>query len=243
MAQNFAHHDDDETRAAAIAPQAWPEGMVQAALEAGLTVETSAGPSISEALVRAAKRIGEWAEDASLAKTLATELGAGTIMLDPPLMRAALSPGAELAFSVALIRWPRERADEMEAVARAQTLLAAGAKLGIAGAPSAPALDALDAAARMADPSGANGAAILVRPDPERAPALIADETARARAGAALSAGARALDGALAELAIEAVRNGLNLDHGGVRRKAAAARLVGAPDADIVAALSGAVAR
>ncbi|HYD88382.1 MAG TPA: hypothetical protein VEA80_12980 [Vitreimonas sp.] len=243
MAQDFAHHDDDETRPAAIAPEAWSETMIQAALEAGLAVDTPAGPSVAEALSRAAKRLADWAGDETLAPALLSELAAGRVLLDPPLMRAALSPGAELAFSAALIRWPRERADEMAALARAQTLLAAGAKLGIAGAPSAPALDALDAAARIADPMGANGVAILVRPDAQQASQLIADDAARARAGAALTAGARALDAALADLAIEAVRNGLNLDHGGVRRKAAAARLAGAPDGDIVAALSGAVAR
>jgi len=243
MAQDFAHHDDDEAHPAAIAPEAWSEIMAQAALEAGAAVETAAGPSITEALKRIAKRIADWADHAALAPALTAELSAGRIQFDPPLMRAALSPGAELAFSAALIRWPRQRADEMEALARAQTLLAAGAKLGIAGAPSAPALDALDAAARIADPMAANGIAILVRPDGEHAAPLIADDAARARAGAALTAGARALDAVLAELAIEAVRNGLNLEHGGVRRKAAAARLAGAPDADIVAALAGAVAR
>jgi hypothetical protein len=63
----------------------------------------------------------------------------------------------ELAVSTALIRWPQERGDEIETVARAQTLLAAGAKLGVAGAPSSAALDALDAAARrslISTPSG-----------------------------------------------------------------------------------------
>ncbi|MBK8544181.1 MAG: hypothetical protein IPL62_11920 [Caulobacteraceae bacterium] len=47
----------------------------------------------------------------------------------------------------------------------------------------------------------------------------------------------------LADLAIEAMRNGLNAEHGGVQLKATSARLTGAPDADIIAALSGAVAR
>ncbi|MBX9747340.1 MAG: hypothetical protein K2X34_10595, partial [Hyphomonadaceae bacterium] len=51
------------------------------------------------------------------------------------------------------------------------------------------------------------------------------------------------MDAVLAELAIEAVRNGMNIENGGVQRKAAAARLTGAPDSDIVAALAGAVAR
>lgn len=243
MAQDFAHDADSEALPGAEAPEGWSETMIQAALEAGVAVETPAGASVSEALARAAKKLSLWAEDEALAAPLLALLESGRAMLDPPLMRAALSPGAELAVSAALIRWPRERSEEMEALARAQTLLAAGAKLGIAGAPSAAALDALDAAARIADPNGRDGAAVLVRPDAEQAPALVAADGAMARANTALAAGARALDSVLAELAIEAVRNGLNLEHGGVRRKAAAARLAGAPDADIIAALSGAVAR
>src|SRR5262249_11746805 len=85
--------------------------------------------------------------------------------------------------------------------------------------------------------------AILVRPSADAAPALIADDAARTRASVALGAGARALDAALADLAIETVRSGLDASNGGVRRKAAAARLAGAPDADLVAALAGAVTR
>ena len=243
MAQDFAHDADGEALPGAEAPESWSETMIQAALEAGVAVETPAGASVSAALAQAARKIGLWAEDEALAPPLLALMESGKALLDPPLMRAALSPGAELAVSAALIRWPRERSEEMEALARAQTLLAAGAKLGIAGAPSAAALDALDAAARIADANGRDGAAVLVRPDAEQAPALIAADSAMARANTALAAGARTLDSALAELAIEAVRNGLNLEHGGVRRKAAAARLAGAPDADIVAALSGAVAR
>src|SRR5262249_29716269 len=114
---------------------------------------------------------------------------------------------------------------------------------GIVGAPSHAALDALDAAARLTDTSGREGAAVLVRPHADAATALIADDAARDRASTALMAGARALDAALADLAIEAVRNGLDTQHGGVRRKAAVARLAGAPDPDIVAALAGAVQR
>jgi ribonucleoside-diphosphate reductase alpha chain len=239
MAQDI----DLDAHPAVDAPPLWPPLMVQAAAGAGLALEGPAGPSVAAALARAASRIGGWAEDKALASALEALFAVGRVMFDPPLMRAALSAGAELAVSTALIRWPRTRADELEAVARAQTLLAAGAKLGVAGAPSAAALDALDAAVRMADPEGREGVAVLVRPDSEAAAQLIADDAARSRASAALAAGARALDAALAELAIEAVRNGLNTEHGGVRRKAAAARLAGAPDADIVAALSGAVAR
>jgi len=239
----MAHDHDDDIRPAAEAPGAWTDTMVQAALDAGLAIETPAGPSVSKALKRAAERIGAWADDPALGKDILKLLEAGAIALDAPLMRATLSPGAELAVSAALLHWPTQRSDELEAIARAQTLLAAGAKLGIAGAPSPAALDALDAAARIADPIGRDGAAILIRPTGEAASEIINAATARARAGAALAAGARALDAALAELAIEAVRNGLNAEHGGTQIKAANARLTGAPDADIIAALSGAVAR
>jgi ribonucleoside-diphosphate reductase alpha chain len=235
--------DLSEDRAAAEAPPAWSGAMAQAATEAGLAIDTPRGPSITLAIDRVATRIAAWAGEEALATGLKALLTDAKIMLDPPLIRAALAPGAELAMSAALIHWPASRADEMEALSRAQGLLAAGAKLGIAGAPSTAALDALDAAARIADPTGAEGAAILVRPDADAAPRLIADAAARLRASTALAAGARALDAALAELAIEAVRNGLNADHGGVQRKAAAARLTGAPDADILAGLTGAVTR
>jgi ribonucleoside-diphosphate reductase alpha chain len=239
----MAQDHDDDIRPAAEAPDAWAEPMIQAALDAGVAIETPAGPSISKALKRAAERIGAWADDPALGKDVLKLLESGRALLDAPLMRAALSPGAELAVSAALLHWPTQRSDELEALARAQTLLAAGAKLGIAGSPSPAALDALDAAARLADPIGRDGAAILVRPNGDAAAEIIAAATARARASAALAAGARALDAALAELAIEAVRNGLNAEHGGVQRKAAGARVAGAPDADIIAALSGAVAR
>ena len=239
MAQD---HGEDRI-AAAQAPPAWSEAMAQAAMDAGLATDTPRGASVITAIDRVANRIAAWAGEESLAAGLMELITDGKVMLDPPLIRAALAPGAELAMSAALIHWPTSRDDEMGALSRAQTLLAAGAKLGIAGAPSAAALDALDAAARIADPSGADGASILVRPNTDAAPRLLADAAARLRASTALAAGARALDAALAELAIEAVRNGLNADHGGVQRKAAAARLTGAPDADILAGLAGAVTR
>lgn len=239
MAQDLS----EDAHVSADAPAAWPETMVQAALEAGLAVERGAGPDVCKAIDRVATRLASWAGEEALASEIAALLCDAKIMFDPPLIRAALAPGAELAMSAAILHWPRSGADEMEALARAQTLLTAGAKLAIAGAPSSAALDALDAAARIADPAGRDGAAILVRPDANAAPRLIADAAARLRASTALAAGARALDAALAELAIEAVRNGLNAEHGGVQRKAAAARLAGAPDADILAGLSGAVTR
>ncbi|MBL8543162.1 MAG: hypothetical protein JNJ63_05090 [Hyphomonadaceae bacterium] len=236
-------HDLDAAPAPAIAPAGWSELMAQSALDEGVFVDTAIGPDIAEALRRAAGRIAAWAKDAALAEPLLNLLDSGRAVLDPPFMRAALSPGAELTLSAALLRWPADPREELKALSRAQALLASGARLGIAGAPSAAALDALDAAARMADPNGGEGPLVLVRPGEESAEALLADASARTRAATALAAGARALDTALADLAIEAVRSGLNADHGGVRRKAAAARLAGAPDGDILAALSGAVAR
>ncbi|MBY0566823.1 MAG: hypothetical protein K2P70_05895 [Hyphomonadaceae bacterium] len=232
-----------ETVFTADASPAWPETMVQAAVEAGLAIETRGGLSVTEAVARVAARLGEWADDEALADQIEPLLLAGRIMLDPPLIRATLSPGAELATSAALLHWPRDRREELGAIGRVQTLLSAGARIGIAGAPTQAALDALDAAARIADPQGANGAAILVKPKAEDAGGFIADEASRMRSSTALLAGARALDAVLAELAIEAVRNGLNTEHGGVQRKAAEARLSGAPDGDIVAALNGQAAR
>lgn len=239
----MAHDFEHDAPPSANAPSAWTETMAAAALEAGLALDTPAGPSVAAALLHAAQRIGQWAQDETLARELAELMADARVMLDPPLLRAAIAPGAELPFTSALISWPRDPREELAALSRAQTLLAAGAKLGIAGAPSSAALDALDAAARLADASGREGPGILVRAQGEPGQALLADDAARSRTYAALAAGARALDAALADLAIEAVRNGMNADHGGVQRKAAAARLAGAPDADIISALSGAVAR
>ncbi|MCA8885463.1 MAG: hypothetical protein KDA35_02500, partial [Hyphomonadaceae bacterium] len=239
----MGHEHDNDVRPAAEAPEAWADSMIQAAIEAGISVETPVGPSVSKAIQRAAERIGAWADEPALGKDILKLLESGAVALDAPLMRATLSAGAELAVSAALLHWPAQRIDELDAIARAQTLLAAGARIGISGAPSPAALDALDAAARLADPIGRDGASILIRPTGGAATELIASATARERAGAALAAGARALDAVLADLAIEAMRNGLNAEHGGVQLKATSARLTGAPDADIIAALSGAVAR
>lgn len=239
----MARDIDEDARPTAEAPPAWPETMVVAAVESGFVLETGHGPSVTAAIARVAQRIGDWSKDVALGREIEALLCDAKIVFDLPLIRAALSDGAELAVSAALIQWPRTGAEELEALSRAQRLLTAGAKLGIAGAPSSAALDAIDAAARLADPTGANGVAVLVRPNTEMAPSLIADDAARTRASIALASGARVIDSALADLAIEAVRSGLDTNNGGVRRKAAAARLAGAPDADIVAALSGVAMR
>jgi hypothetical protein len=114
----MAHDHDDDIRPAAEAPGAWTDTMVQAALDAGLAIEAPAGPSVSKALKRAAERIGAWADDPALGKDILKLLEAGAIALDAPLMRATLSPGAELAVSAALMHWPAQRSDELEAIAR-----------------------------------------------------------------------------------------------------------------------------
>ncbi|HVY84064.1 MAG TPA: ribonucleotide reductase [Caulobacterales bacterium] len=233
--------DADAAAGVIDAPPAWSELMAQAAVEAGFCVETEDGPSVTLAIGKLSRRIAEWAGDDALTEPLEALLSEGKAAFDPPLVKAALSDGAELALSAVLLHWPTT--NELDALSRVQRLLASGARIGIAGAPSVPALDALEAAARLADPLARAGVSVLVRPSGEAAAVLVADEMARDRAGAALAAGARALDAALADLAIEAVRNGLDASRGGVQRKAAAARLAGAPDADILAALSGAVAR
>ncbi|MEQ1616959.1 MAG: hypothetical protein ABL883_01285 [Terricaulis sp.] len=233
----MAHDFDPNLRDRASAPETWTESMVQAALDAGL------GPDISTSLRRVATRLAEWAGDKTLKSPLQAALRSGAVALDPPLMQATLTGRREAAASIMIMHWPEDRRDELRAIARAQEWLAAGARIGIAGAPSQAALDALNAATRLADPVGIDGPAILVRPSAEAARTLIAEETARGRAGAALVAGARTLDAAIAELAIEAVRNGMDTANGGVQRKMAAARLAGAPDADIAAALAGAVSR
>jgi ribonucleoside-diphosphate reductase alpha chain len=141
------------------------------------------------------------------------------------------------------IPWPEAGGARLAALLRAQGLLAGGARVCVSGAIDPVSLDALNAAAKLIDPEGERGPLILALPGPDHAPDLMAHVAARERASAALAAGARAIDAALAELAIEAVRSQLDPSHGAVQRKAAAARLAGAPDADIVAAMGGAVSR
>ena len=114
----MGHDHDEDIRPPAQAPQAWTDAMVQATLEAGIAVETPAGSSVSKALQRAAERIGAWADEPALGKDILKLLESGAIALDAPLMRATLSPGAELAVSAALLHWPTQRSDELEAAWR-----------------------------------------------------------------------------------------------------------------------------
>jgi ribonucleoside-diphosphate reductase alpha chain len=237
-------HQDDAPEGedlAVNAPENWGPGMVRTALDAGLAIERADGADIEAAIDAFSEQLAVWADDAALASPVARLLRAGAIAFDPPFIRAALSGNATNPASEVRMSWPA--AKEALAVAEAQTLIFSGVRLTIVGEPSHAALDALNAAARIADPEGVRGPMIMVRAEGEAAEAAIADENALARASTALASGARALDAALTDLAIESVRNGHNVDHGGVRRKIAAARLAGAPDADIVAAISGSVVR
>jgi hypothetical protein len=104
----MAQDTDLDALILAEAPETWSEAMAQAAAEAGLALETADGASISAAIAGLCERIHAWAEDGELARELAELMTAGKVMLDPPLIRAALSPGAELTTSAALIRWPQE---------------------------------------------------------------------------------------------------------------------------------------
>src|SRR5689334_18181581 len=88
---------------ACIAPPGWSEAMAQAALDSGCTVDVAEGPSAAEACKRVAKRLAQWADAPGLAAAVETLLLEGKATFDPPLTRAALAPGAEVAISAALI--------------------------------------------------------------------------------------------------------------------------------------------
>ena len=135
-------------------------------LRLGWSRTPPAGRRSAQAISKVAARLAQWAGEPAIADDIEALLIDGKAAFDPPLIRAALSNGADLALSAALLRWPSDPSEELKLLSRAQTLLAAGARLGIAGNPSNAALDALDAAARIIDPSGRNGVAVLARPGP-----------------------------------------------------------------------------
>jgi ribonucleoside-diphosphate reductase alpha chain len=233
------HGDDQivcETDAGLIAaPRGWTVTQLEQAEADGLAAPAADG-------------LGDIAEGAAAiaaaldAPALAELLCAGQVGLDAPLIRGVLTAGAP-APSLIRLDWP-DRAAESGRAGEAQAALACGARLALVGAPSEAALDALDALARLSDPDGRLGAAALAHPASEPAARAYAfAEAARARSGAALAAGARALDAALADLAVEAVRSQLDPERDAVRRRIAEARRAGAPEADIAAALAGAALR
>ncbi len=220
---------------AVLVPEAFSADMAALALAEGLCLPDETGQrSVKAALDKIAGRLG--------APELTAAIAAGRVALDAPLVRACVEGGGDPA-SFQRFAWPADAAGARAAMAEAGAALAAGARIALSGAPAQAALDALDAQARLFDPEGLNGPVVLATPEPADAEGMIAAEQARQRGAAALQAGARALDAALAELAIEAVRNQLDITRPNVARKAAAARLAGAPDADIVAALGGATQR
>jgi ribonucleoside-diphosphate reductase alpha chain len=226
---------EDEITPEIIAPPGWIDTMAKAAADAGLG-QTDLLTGISTL----ARTLADWSSGALDADAVADLVLEGKVAFDAPLIRAALSGARETTASCACVVWPENKHEELAAVRRVQSLLSTGAKVGILGSPSGAALDAIDAMARLMGPHDVETPCVLVKASDASA---LGDAQARDRADAALAAGARALDTALAELAIEAVRNGLNATHVAVQRKAAIARLAGAPDADILAALNGSVAR
>jgi len=218
-----------------LVPPGWTEAMAVQAFVDGLVQPDEAADALSVAAGAAQ------VEAALEAEGLAALITAGEAALDAAIVRGLIQ--VHNPASLQRIVWPKARRDEAAALAHAQAALARGARLAIVGAPSQAALDALDASARLVDPDGASGAGVLIAPEGEELDAALASEAARNRAGAALAAGARALDAALTDLAIEAMRNQLDATRPSVARKAASARLTGAPDADILAALGGAAQR
>jgi ribonucleoside-diphosphate reductase alpha chain len=229
---------DEDITPEIIAPPRWSPAMAQAAVDAGLGITAGDQFDVVSAIQALAGTVAEWSDSAVDAQTLSALLIDGKASFDPPFIRAATTKARKEAASCASVYWPSSKREEFAAVQRVQSLLAAGAKIGIHGSPSVAALDAIDATARLLEPNNICGHAVLVKATDGSS---LGDAQARDRADAALAAGARALDTALAELAIEAVRNGLNAKHAAVQRKAAIARLAGAPDADILAALNGSV--
>src|SRR5262245_60284330 len=226
---------DEEHVLTIEAPAAWPEAAVMGAMAEGLAV--SAGTdrvSLREGLDAVARRFASPEDAAFLAACLAKR----RIAFDPATARGE--------FSACLMRWPGASGDapsdasdatEFEALAAAQRILRGGGKLGVLGSPSPAALDTLDAFARLcASPSDPHES-VLITPVGEHATPLLAAEPARAHSAAALAAGARVLDTHLADVAVEAVRSGLDATCDAVARKARAARIAGAPDEDLRAAL------
>ncbi|MBI1186257.1 MAG: ribonucleotide reductase [Alphaproteobacteria bacterium] len=224
-AQRLIEIEEDGPAALIEAPAAWSDAAVIGAVEAGLAADGGDALSLKDGIAGLAARLveGDHIEPfiaALLARRIAVDAAAAT--------------GDA---SGCLIVWPGPGQDETAALMQAQAALRSGAQVIIRGAPSPAALDLIDAAARLA--GDAAGALIC---DVGENPIADAHE-ARTRRAAAQEAGARAIDAALADLAIEAVRNGLDPAAPAVARKARAARQAGAPDADLSAALRGAASR
>jgi len=229
---------DDGDAIAITAPERWSDQAVAAALESGLAVGAQGigdRHDIREGIETAAARIACWAvaadaldpaDEEAFADRLALLLASDTLRLETPLIRAALGRGAACTYSACCIVWPSHGPGEAEAIAAAQRILAGGARLAIAGAPSPDAIDALDAITRLL---GREADAIRIAPG---ANALAARNVDRPRLAAAAAAGARRIDASLS--AIAAARGGPS-----ALREASGARRDGALDADIAAALAG----
>lgn len=209
------------------APAGWTAAAAEIATRRGLATDGD----VSRGLRAVAAAIGRWArrgpfsaESDVLAEEIEALTAARALAFDEALVRAATQRGRS-PVSAHGVRWPRDAAKGARSLLAAQRRLLDGARLAIAGAPSAAQLDALDAFAASTD---LPGTAILVTG---------ADADAAGRRRAAAAAGARALDDALSALCRSAQAEGAQSD--GTLRLAHAARRMGARDSDLLRALAG----
>ncbi|MFZ4120442.1 MAG: hypothetical protein ACOYKM_02170 [Caulobacterales bacterium] len=228
--------DDSEAGEGHVeAPAGWSAARVAGALREGLAAPApGGGVSIRVGLEQTLAGLQDAGVEEDTVRTLEAGLLRGSVRL-PGALGRALAHGKGAHFSACVMAWPEAGADEQDAVAGAHRILAAGCDLGIVGGASGPALDAIDAFTALA-PGGAMALAMLTGPNAgERSE----QEQRRSATAAAFAAGARTLDGALAQLAIAAARAGADLGEPQVAAAARAARAAGAPDSDLAEALAG----
>ncbi|MFZ4071780.1 MAG: hypothetical protein ACOYJ6_16950 [Caulobacterales bacterium] len=214
--------DSDET---VRAPAAWSDRAVSAAIAAGLAAPEDGVLCLAAGARRVGRELADGAVRHGLAakaeaKSIAAEIAAAILT-----RRLAFDPAlSEGGASALLLSWPVNPAAAPAALLKAQTALAAGARLGLAGPVPAAARAALDAFARLAAPD-AGGPLALIAGDVRAGH--------RARAGAA--SGARAIDEALESLRTARDQGGLETPR--TVQAAAAALAAGALESDVAAAL------
>ena len=157
---------DDSEEIDVEAPEGWSDSAVAAAIRIGLAVPSEvAGLSLREGIHRAANQIEEWAwacgalDREGFEDQLIALLTTRAIVLDAPVIRAALGEGAPL--SAHAFAWT-ETTNERAALFDVQQALFAGARVTIEGAPSEAALRAIAASAAL---DGAPGTVALAAPD------------------------------------------------------------------------------
>jgi ribonucleoside-diphosphate reductase alpha chain len=158
----------------------------------------------------------------------------GAVRVDGAVIRPLLA-GLAAGVSSALLHWPSRGRDESTALQTLTGLLREVPSLGISGVPSPAALDAMDALTLV----GGIGAKTLICLSAPGGAALLDREGRREAATAALAAGGKALDAALATLALAAARHNGDLNEPTVAAAARTARACGAPDRNLNEALAG----